>query len=69
LARKELAKKIVVAVPVAPPQVAAALRALADEFVCLLEPKNFSAIGQFYKNFEQVEDDEARRLLKEGSHV
>lgn len=58
---------VVVAIPVAPPD---SLRHVeqakgVDEVVCLLAPRDFYAVGQFYENFEQVEDDEVVRLLNE----
>lgn len=49
--------RLVCAVPVAPHDTLLRIRALADEVVCLQTPDNFQAIGQFYRNFEQVEDD------------
>lgn len=64
LARREGAKNIVAAVPVGAPQSVAALRASADDAVCILEPENFAAISQFYGDFAPVEDDEAIRLLE-----
>lgn len=57
--------KVVVAVPVAPEGVASELSDLADEFVVLDTPQLFFAIGQFYQDFEQVGEEEVRRLLGE----
>jgi len=59
--------KIVVAVPVAPPDAVAELRCHADEVVALTQPAMFYAIGQFYGDFTQVEDEEAKRLLREAA--
>lgn len=56
-------KVIVVAVPVAPPEVVRSLRREVDKVVCLSTPEPFFAIGQFYEEFEQVEDEEVIRLL------
>lgn len=56
--------RVVIALPVAPPDTAAALRAEADEVVCLLTPPHFRAVGQFYVDFRQTEDDEVLRLLR-----
>lgn len=64
-AQRESAKKVVAAAPVASSHAAAALRELADEVVCVVEEEDFSAIGQFYENFGQVEDAEAIRLLRD----
>ena len=57
------AKRIVLAVPVAPPDTVARLRRLVDDTICLAEPENFMAIGSFYRDFEQVADAEVARLL------
>lgn len=55
--------RLVCAVPVAPPETLARIRAYADEIVCLEAPDEFSAVGQFYAQFEQVEDEEVVALL------
>ena len=54
---------IVVAVPVAPPDTVARLRAEADEVICLETPTAFFAIGPWYREFPQLTDDEVRELL------
>ncbi len=54
---------LVAAVPVAPPEGVARLAREADEVVCLAAPDLFHAVGQFYTDFRQVEDDEVLRLL------
>ena len=56
--------KRICAVPVAPPDTVAKVAALADEVVCLQMPEFFQAVGQFYRHFEQVEDEEVIDLLK-----
>ena len=53
----------VVAVPVAPPDTLARLSNEADETVCLMQPHEFSAVGQFYKDFNQTSDEEVSALL------
>lgn len=55
----------IVAVPVAPPDRLDSIRKMCDICLCLLEPENFYAIGQFYATFEPVEDDEVVRILRE----
>ena len=55
--------RLVCAVPVAPPETLARVRPLADEVVCLLAPRSFSAVGQFYRRFEQVSDEEVIAAL------
>jgi predicted phosphoribosyltransferase len=56
--------KLVCAVPVAPPDTLTQVRELADEVVCLDAPVYFQAVGQFYRDFPQVEDEEVIALLK-----
>ncbi len=57
------ARKIVVALPVAPPEVAVTLHTLADDVVVLATPADFGAVGQYYKNFPQLSDKEVVTLL------
>jgi predicted phosphoribosyltransferase len=61
--KKEGAKKIVVAVPVAPPETCRALRAQVDDIVCAVTPEPFRAVGLWYADFSQTTDDEVRELL------
>jgi len=61
--RRRHPKLLVLAVPVAPEETVAALRAEVDEVVCLATPRPFGAIGYFYRDFRQLEDDEVRDLL------
>jgi predicted phosphoribosyltransferase len=63
--RKRAPQKLVCAVPVAPPDTVEKVRGHADEVVCLYAPENFQAVGQFYADFGQVEDDEVIALLSE----
>ena len=64
--RRELPSELVVAVPVAPKEVADLLRSEADDVVVLDESESFSgAIGTYYDSFAQVSDDEVRALLQE----
>jgi predicted phosphoribosyltransferase len=55
--------RLVCAVPVAPAESLEQIRPYADELVCLETPEGFMAVGQFYRHFEQVEDDEVVALL------
>jgi putative phosphoribosyl transferase len=61
--RNEGPARIVVAVPVAPPETCDALRDVADEVVCAVTPEPFVAVGLWYYDFEQTSDDEVRDLL------
>lgn len=62
-AKKENAEKIVVAVPVSPSDTLQEIAEIADEVVCIATPPYFQAVGQFYEDFTQVEDDEVIELL------
>jgi len=55
--------RLVCAVPVAAPDSLANVRPYCDELVCLEAPPEFFAVGQFYGEFRQVEDDEVIELL------
>lgn len=61
--RRRGALRIVVGVPVAPPEAASRISAKADDYVVLIEPSGFGAVGQFYREFGQTSDDEVVRLL------
>ena len=50
--------RVVLAVPVAPPETLASLRPEVDDVVCLLSPQHFYAVGEFYRDFHQVSDAE-----------
>jgi putative phosphoribosyl transferase len=67
--RRRGAAGVVVAVPVAPPDTAAALRAIADEVVCLETPAAFGAVGSFYADFHQLDDAEVVHLLRDAPRV
>jgi putative phosphoribosyl transferase len=56
--------KIILAVPVAPPEAFAQFSQLADAVICLEAPAEFFAIGSWYENFPQTTDEEVYRLLK-----
>ncbi|MGV9944266.1 phosphoribosyltransferase [Streptomyces sp. NPDC003401] len=55
--------RLVLAVPVGAPESAAAMRAEADDVVCLHQPPDFRAVGLWYADFEQVGDEEVTRIL------
>ncbi|HKT21609.1 MAG TPA: phosphoribosyltransferase family protein [Nitrososphaerales archaeon] len=59
--------EIVVAVPVAPPDAVGALTEDGVKVVCLVTPESFLAIGEFYADFNQVEDLEVKRMLHENA--
>jgi putative phosphoribosyl transferase len=65
---RELAPaRVVVAVPVGSPQTCDEFADIADEIVCARMPPQFSAVGQWYRDFSQTSDDEVRALLQEAA--
>ena len=56
--------KLVIAVPVAPPDTCEILSREVDELVCPYRPSPFHAIGLWYEDFPQVSDEEVERILK-----
>ncbi|WP_324790346.1 phosphoribosyltransferase family protein [Streptomyces sp. H51] len=66
IARARGAARIVLAVPVAPHDWTARLGGDADELVCPYTPRSFFAIGEFYADFSQTDDDEVVACLEEA---
>jgi len=62
--RRQHPARVILAVPVAPAETLEALRGEADEIVCLETPPEFYAVGQFYRDFHQVTDDEVKAILQ-----
>ena len=61
--RGAMPSKLVCAVPVASPDAVARIQPLCDALVCLAIEADFGGVGRFYRDFDQVEDDEVVRLL------
>src|SRR6266536_1758941 len=59
--------KIVVAVPVGPPDTCRELEQEADETICLSTPQYFQAVGQYYEDFSQTGDEDVRELLSSAA--
>lgn len=57
--------KIILAVPVAPPSALEEFKDKCDEIICLHAPLSFAAVGAFYKDFSQVEDEQVIALMSE----
>jgi putative phosphoribosyl transferase len=56
--------KVIVAVPVGARDTCDALATIADEVICVRMPEPFSAVGQWYLDFDQTTDEEVRQLLR-----
>jgi predicted phosphoribosyltransferase len=65
--RERHASKVIVAVPVAPPETVEELRDLVDDIVVLDTPPEFVAIGAFYLDFPQLTDEEVVNLMNSRS--
>jgi len=62
--KSQKAKKIILAVPVAPSQVIKKLKPLVSELIVLKTPASFGAVGQFYEEFGQVSDETVIKILR-----
>jgi predicted phosphoribosyltransferase len=63
--RQRQAGRIVVAVPIASPEICDQMRGYVDDIVCAVTPEPFYAVGLWYDNFSQTSDEEVRDLLKQ----
>jgi putative phosphoribosyl transferase len=66
LVRRLGAPKIVIAVPVGSSEACERLRHEVDDLVCLATPKLFFAVGEWYRDFQQVGDSEVEHLFAES---
>lgn len=67
IARSLGAARVVLAVPVGPPDAVRALSDVADEVVCLQRPASFGAVGQFYDDFTPTSDHEVSMILERAA--
>ncbi|OPJ54950.1 phosphoribosyltransferase [Clostridium oryzae] len=63
--KKHEAKRIILAIPVAPQDTVFQLEKLIDEVICLYIPDEFHAVSLHYKSFEQTTDDEVISIVQE----
>lgn len=63
--RNQGAEKIILAVPVAPPDTIEKMEDEVDEIICLYTPQYFGAVGAFYQNFDQTTDKEVIEIIEE----
>lgn len=59
--------KIIVAVPIAPPETIKKLRDKVDQIICLQSPGDFNGVGQFYEKFDQISDNTVLLLLEKSN--
>jgi putative phosphoribosyl transferase len=59
--------RVIVAVPIASPEICEQLREEADEVICAVTPASLVAVGQGYEDFSQITDKEVRELLVQAA--
>ena len=67
--RRRGPRRLILAVPVCPPDSARRLREDADELIALQQPASFFGVGQFYEDFAQVTDEEVVSTLADFGHA
>ena len=65
--KEEKLAKLVLALPVGPPDTVETLRTMVDELICLETPLYFMAVGAHYQDFTQVTDQEVVDLLRKSA--
>ena len=65
--KEENLKKLIVALPVAPPGVVKELEQMVDIFICIETPFDFMAVGSYYHDFTQVSDEEVINFLERSA--
>jgi putative phosphoribosyl transferase len=68
-AREDEPERVIVAVPVAPPETADMLRDEADDVITVLEPPMFGGVGAWYEDFTQTTDDEVKEFLERADQA
>ncbi len=63
--KKQGAKKIILAIPVGPRETIEEFKELVDEVICLYIPDEFYAVGSYYVDFKQVEDEEVFKIIND----
>jgi putative phosphoribosyl transferase len=61
---KQRCKKLLIAVPVTPKSILKSLNKVAEDIIVLYAPEDFMAVGAFYENFTQIEDDDVKEIMK-----
>jgi putative phosphoribosyl transferase len=67
--KKSNPSKIIIAVPVASKHAIEKLRGMVDKIICPLVPDTFYGVGAFYKNFDQVSDEEVMMYLNRFNNL
>jgi len=67
--KKQKPKKLIIAIPVGPPETISKLNQIADKVIVLESPYIFNAVGEFYEVFDQVSDEEVQEIMNKYSFV
>lgn len=67
--RKYNPRRIIEAIPVGPLDTIKEMRSIADEVISIHIPEQMSSIGEFYDNFDQVNDDVVIEILEKGGNI
>jgi putative phosphoribosyl transferase len=67
--RNQEPARIVIAVPVSPPETCQELKAEVDEIICAFTPSDFDSVGSWYENFPQTSDTEVHNLLEIAENI
>jgi predicted phosphoribosyltransferase len=65
--RRQDPARLILAVPVCAPTTADLMRSEADDLICLYQPPDFRAVGQWYDDFEQLRDEDVTDILRDLS--
>lgn len=66
--KKQEVGRLIVATPLSSRESAEIISQVTDNFICLKKPPFFLALGRFYENFDQVSEDEVKKLLLENNN-
>ena len=66
--KKQKPKKVIIAIPVGSKDSIQKLKKIADEVVVLYAPDFFNAVGEFYKDFEQIEDESVLGIMRKHGY-
>ena len=67
--KKQKPKKVIIAVPVGSKDSIQKLKKIADKVIVLHAPDFFNAVGEFYKDFEQVEDEDVLEIMRKYGYA
>ncbi len=67
--KKEKIERLIVALPVASKDAEDQIKKTVDEWICLETPYDFMAVGNYYEDFSQVNDEEVVEILKAGQKI